>query len=845
MLGTSLRAVRHLELCRPLLMAGTCLNQRILCRLMPGLHLRCVGSVRGYDGTPMMKPLPMMALLTFTTLSVPFLAWAQDAANRIPASAAKPKPASAPTSSRTTAEDIVVTAARHHAVGGGLIKKQTESKSVSTISQAYIASQASIQNAYQYLKLAPGVLTSTADPFGLSTSFSINVHGLGQDELGYVLEGMPLNDIGYYTAYPSQFVDSENIDEVSLAQGSADLDSPVISEAGGLIKITMLDPSLRPGGSVDYSYGSFNTNREFLRLDTGLIGDSGIRAFASYSHTDSDQWRGEGRVKRQHVDFKVVKEWGDGNRIAWSGEWHDGITPSYLSPTLTDYESEGANGVNVNHASAFTPGGTDFWKDYVGTFRILYTALPTRLALTDALALNVTPYFQYGYGNQPYEDVYDNQSIVYQGGAGPYSTKIPNFVADGGSVMANFEDLQYRAGLVTKLTYTTGANSVILGDWYDYSDESDVQSYSGLSTSGEPADIWADNTAQKLRLTSGRYAGQLLLSNADDVITQTNELFLADTLKLLGDKLNIEVGFKYAMISRDGVNQVPGPQYNAIINDAEPLPRVALKYQLDKNSMVFVSASTDFRTPSEQTFFNQYYHGPPPYYKANTNLKPEYAISESVGYRYQSPWLTSSISLFNYNFTNRQITTLGGGGQTENQSINAGGQTSRGIDFEAGTRPWHHISPYVSAEYLHATIDNDIAAITTTSAQDYLPTKGKTAVRSPRFQAGLGLNYDDGDFFGSFDVKYVSKQFSTFVNDEEIPSRATTDLSVGYRLPSVGLKGRPELKLNFINMGSDYLSGVANPTGNATQVTGRDGGKIAPSSPTYYLSSGLAVLFTA
>ena len=63
----------------------------------------------------------------------------------------------------------------------------------------------------------------------------------------------------------------------------------MISEAGGLMKITMLDPSLHPGGSVDLSYGSYDTNREFVRLASGLIGQSGIRAFISYSHTASDQ----------------------------------------------------------------------------------------------------------------------------------------------------------------------------------------------------------------------------------------------------------------------------------------------------------------------------------------------------------------------------------------------------------------------------------------------------------------------------------------------------------------------------------------------------------------------------
>ena len=735
---------------------------------------------------------------------------------------------------RTTVEDVRVEATRRRAAGGGLIKRQGDDKSVSTVSQAFIATQAPIGNAYQFVQLVPGALVQMSDPFGLSQQLGLNVHGLGQDEIGYTLEGMPLNDIGYYAAYPSQFIDAENIDEISLAQGSADLDSPVLSEAGGLLKITMLDPSLHSGGSVDASYGSFNTNREFIRLDSGLIGGSGLRAFLSYSHTGSDAWRGDGRFKRQHIDFKVVREWGDGNRIAWSGEWHDAITPTYENPTLASYDAYGAQSPVNNYAGSFTPGGDDYWRDYDETFRVLYTAIPTQLTLNDRLVVNATPYFQYGYGNSPFEDVLD-PAAVYQGAAGPYATNIPDAAATGGSVMANVLERQYRAGVVAKLTWTMGNNSVVVGDWYDYSNEADIQSYSALSAQGVPADIWGDNRAQFLRLSTG----QVLLDDADVVITQTDELFAGDILKLLDRRLTIEAGLKYAMVDRSGVNLVPAPQYNADIYDDLPLPRAGVRYAIDRTQSVFASVSTDFRTPSEQTFFDQYDQGAL-VNSANLDLKPEYAISETLGYRWEGARIIGSVSLFNYNFTNRQIATLGGPSGLENLSINAGGQTSRGIDAEAGARPWHHLSPYLSVEYLHATIDNNIQ-----DGTDEASTAGKVATSSPEFQAAFGLHYDDGTVFGQFDVKYVGKQFTTFTNDESIPSTVTPDLSVGVRLPKGGLARRTELQLNFINIGGTFLSGVATPTISAQDVRGKFGTVIAGTAPTYYLSSGTAVLFTA
>jgi hypothetical protein len=83
------------------------------------------------------------------------------------------------------------------------------------------------------------------------------------------------------------------------------------------------------------------------------------------------------------------------------------------------------------------------------------------------------------------------------------------------------------------------------------------------------------------------------------------------------------------------------------------------------------------------------------------------------------------------------------------------------------------------------------------------------------------------------------------MDDETIPAYVTMDTAIGYRFPSIGLKGRPEIKLNLINLNEgNYLSGVATPTINANTVIGRYGTSLAGSSPTYYLSAGFTALVT-
>ena len=120
---------------------------------------------------------------------------------------------------------------------------------------------------------------------------------------------------------------------------------------------------------------------------------------------------------------------------------------------------------------------------------------------------------------------------------------------------------------------------------------------------------------------------------------------------------------------------------------------------------------------------------------------------------------------------------------------------------------------------------------------DYLPTTGKEAVRSPKVQGAIAVDYDNGTFFGNLGVKYVGKQYSTFMNDQQIPSYTTMDIGLGYRFTaSAGSRfTKPELRLNLMNVGDrKYLSGVNSVTTNAVATTAINGKTIAASQPTWW-----------
>jgi iron complex outermembrane receptor protein len=76
-----------------------------------------------------------------------------------------------------------------HADPEGLLPDQNAPRSVSAVSSAFIEKQAPTMNAFQLVNLLPGANVSMTDPFGLSTSSSLTLRGLGQDEIGVLMEG--------------------------------------------------------------------------------------------------------------------------------------------------------------------------------------------------------------------------------------------------------------------------------------------------------------------------------------------------------------------------------------------------------------------------------------------------------------------------------------------------------------------------------------------------------------------------------------------------------------------------------------------------------------------------------
>ncbi|AQS89550.1 TonB-dependent receptor [Neoasaia chiangmaiensis NBRC 101099] len=748
-------------------------------------------------------------------------------------------------------EHLEVHASRHGQAGGGMMIKEDAPKSRSTVTAEYISKQTPGLNPMQLIEMLPGVNTTSTDPLGLSGG-QMSMRGLNQTQIGFTLEGFPINDIGSYAVYPQEIVDSENLRTINVAQGSADLDSPHISATGGSVDMYLRDPAEHFGGTVDGSYGSYNARRIFGRVDTGYIGHSNLKGFVSFSAATEHSWRGPGGQNKLHGETKWIDSWGDGNVVSFSlvGNQSRGV----LFPT-TSLEKFQQLGIYNTYSATWdknnpnSSANGNYYQLHRNPFTNIYASAPSTFKLTDNLTLTETPYFWYGNGNGG--GAYNTYLSGYQYGATRENGSIGQYNASNTKSMLLYNPSNtqtYRPGAVTKLTLHTGINRLMVGYWFEYSKQAQTGPYSLIDPeNGRPYDELGGG--QNLVLANGQTA------EYRDTLTQTriHTMFIDDSISLLHDRLTIDGGLKYTVVNRQGHNMLPDTSTGPYINGSwqEPLPAVAIRYRINNENQLFASSTTNFRIPQNSSLYDSgtYYKNGGYGTKANPNVKPEVSISEEFGWRYQGPTVMSSLTYFHYNFTNRLYTQVvvppDNPGAYYSRSINGGGSHADGVDFEIGTRPiLYHLRPYFSAEYVNARTDSNVSA--GGSSSDFVFSKGKFAPQTPKYQFGFHLDYDDGHLFAGYGLKYVAKQYSTFVNDQQIPDYLTMNVNAGYRFRNVGPFKAPTLRLNIQNITDRHYLGFVNGTAaNAYRARGVYGSNLNGSSTTFLVASPFFVTGSA
>ncbi|MDJ1164131.1 TonB-dependent receptor [Burkholderia gladioli pv. gladioli] len=720
-------------------------------------------------------------------------------------------------------------------IGGGLIVDEDVPKSKSSVTRDFIQKQQPSADVFQILKYSPGANAAAGDAYGLNQGV-ISVRGLEGGQMGFNFEGMPLNVASNWSVFPGEWIDTENTDVVTLNQGTPDLSSPDVNATGGVVDLFLHTPSHERGGLVDMSYGTDAARRVFARLESGDIGDTGLRGFISFSHIDANHFRGPGKDRKDHVDMGVVKDWGGGSMTKFALTYSEIVRDTYKNPTLAQYSRDRGMGSASNYAPTYASGGTSYYQLLKNPWRNLLVSVPSTFVVNEATRVTVTPYVFYGYGASGSATTLNESSVGFGNTVQAVDLNNNGTVNDRSVLVYNpILESNVRAGVTAKVDYTISNHELVAGAWFQHSTDHLYRPYSYANSDGTAVDY--RGSSNQIRLSNGQ------VINGWDQDTRDNfgALFVGDTVSYLGERLKFDAGVKQLWMQRKGINGVPSTVTETEATHWATLPTFAVRFTPADGHQLFAGVSTGYRILPAGSLY--------PRYNATTgavstqaqpNQPSERSVSFELGYRFHGPIFTTSTTLFRYDFKNRQISSTVCDPGCYSSPINGGRQSGEGVDFEIGLRPFHNFRPYASFEYLHTEIKDDIATSGTT-----LPTSGKSAVRSPKVQAAFAVDYDDGRWFGNLGVKYVGSQYSTFMNDEKIPSYTTIDTTMGVRLPSTRFLKKPEIRVNVLNLlNRHYLSGAYSVTTNAKATTADNGATIAGSSPTYLVGNGVTAVLT-
>lgn len=732
-------------------------------------------------------------------------------------------------------------------LGTGLLVEDDGAKARSTVTKAAIDKKRPTSNPFQLLNMEPGVNASSYDATGLFGG-NLRVRGFNSDQMGFTINGAPVNDSGNFAVYPQEYSDSENLCELFVTQGSVDTDAPHVGASGGNVGLVSCGPNDAFGGKLSQSFGALNFTKSFGRLDTGWIGTAKpYKVFVSYSKAKVDKFKGFGGADRDHVDAGLEWKFSRDTTLSASLLFNHAINNNIMALTKAQWTANpnqdysnvvpqhlAAGNETANFATTYYGYSLNPFKNYLFTSRL-------QSRINENLTLSAEPYFWYGYGTGGTE-----QATLAESSGG---TRLGNGVADiNGNGLTTDTVGVYRGsvtetnrpGITLKANYDIGNNKILAGYWYERARHRQTQPATRVYNNGGIADLWLQSAL--LTLNNGAtYQGRDWLT-----ISTGQSAFVIDTISMNGDRLQLMPGIRYTSIKRDFTNYPSygtnmGAFYQVTRTYSKLLPSLGASYRLSDPWQVYGNITQNMRAPSNfvlsgwataVTFVN----GAPSTFTLtpNDSVKEETSLNYETGLRYSGQDLTGAIALYRVDFKNRIAQGYNPNTATYTD-YNVGDSRLWGFELQAGSKPIKGWSIFGSATYTDSKIGSNFQTLQG-ATQVALPTTGKVFPDTPKWMFATSVQYSSGPYLAALSGKYVGKRYTTLMNDEYIDGYTTFDLDAGYEFKSTWLLKKPTIRLNISNLfGANYLlanSGSGSSITATTNTAYRGGG-----TPSYYVGA--------
>ena len=370
------------------------------------------------------------------------------------------------------------------AVSEVVVYGRGQARQIETLTPKQIEAAAPGTSPIKVLAQLPGVNFQSSDPFGsYEWSTRISVRGFNQNQLGFTLDGVPLGDMSYANyngLHISRAISSENIGKTELAQGAGALGTASSSNLGGTIEFTSRDPSSTFGVLGSATYGSYETQHEFVRVDSGDLPGGG-RGYLSFSNQRSEKWKGVGIQKQQQYNSKFVQPIGP---VTLTGffNYSDRAENDYQDLSMSMIRQFGYKADNISsnwplavkiaqayqngtaYPAPLTAGSNDgdpadaFYYNGSGLRKDALGGLKADWAITNDLTFHLAGYGHHNQGEGTWDTPYTPSPGYTPGDAASTGAPI--------SIRTTEYDIG-RGGLTSSLEYRIAGHDIEAGVWYE------------------------------------------------------------------------------------------------------------------------------------------------------------------------------------------------------------------------------------------------------------------------------------------------------------------------------------------------------------------------------------------
>lgn len=620
------------------------------------------------------------------------------------------------------------------------------------------------------IEFTPSVITSSDAGMGMGYT-SLRVRGTDGSRINITTNGVPMNNPESHNVYWVNTPDLASSLRLVQIQRGAGTSTNGAGAFGASINMLTDAPSTEHYAELSGAYGMYNTNRESLRVGSGIIG--GHWSFdARISHMGSDGY----------IDRASSKLWSYFGQAAYIGDGtlvrliaFGGKEVTYMAWDYASREDMEKYGRRYNPCGEYTDadGNRAYYKDQNDNYIQHHFQLHLSQRLGEGLNLSAALHYtdDDGYYNQ-----YKTRRTLVEYGLHPFIDADGNEVEKSDLIRLKKNRNGFGGGLF-KLTWNHRALDLIVGGaanyfrGHHYGQIAWVRNYVGAL---DPLQEYYSNMGRKF--DANVYArGDYSISRHFSAYADLQYRFIRYTIDGVSDNYdwNTEAGQQLRIHRRWNF-------FN---------PKVGVNYTAG-NHRAFASWSVAHKEPVRDNFTD-----------GDDNHRPEAErlFDYELAYNYNSRLFSVGVNLYYMDYKDQLVAT-GQLSDTGNPlTVNTPRSYRMGIELQGALRPLTWFDWQINATLSRNRIKNFTEYIYEDEWTNPITfERGDTPIAfSPGFILHNAFNFHVAGFEGTLASRYVGKQYMNNARSEEctLDSYFVSDLHLAYTWRN--LAGMKALRLGF------------------------------------------------